>query len=193
MTKSEILNHARSFKLHGPSEVELSFLYDVACGSIAIELGSCIGISSYVIGSVCKSISCVDLWVDEFKQFEKDTYQKSVYSNLEPGMFEQFLKNCWEPISLGKMKFFKGYTDQMACKFQEESCTLLFIDADHSYEGALKDYNAYKSKVKPGGHILFHDYGPWPGVTRLCDEIMESKEAVHVSGAQSMCLFQKVI
>jgi cephalosporin hydroxylase len=34
---------------------------------------------------------------------------------------------------------------------------LLFIDADHSYEGVRQDYFVYKHLVRPGGVILFHD------------------------------------
>lgn len=34
---------------------------------------------------------------------------------------------------------------------------LLFIDGDHSYEGVKSDYLMYKSLVKSGGLIAFHD------------------------------------
>lgn len=34
---------------------------------------------------------------------------------------------------------------------------LLFIDGDHSYEGVKSDYLMYKSLVKVGGLIVFHD------------------------------------
>lgn len=34
---------------------------------------------------------------------------------------------------------------------------LLFIDGDHSYEGARQDYEMYRDLVRPGGLIGFHD------------------------------------
>ncbi|CAA6693607.1 MULTISPECIES: CmcI family methyltransferase [unclassified Lentimonas] len=37
---------------------------------------------------------------------------------------------------------------------------LLFIDGDHSYEGAMADYNAYSPLVRKGGWIAFHDIVP---------------------------------
>lgn len=37
---------------------------------------------------------------------------------------------------------------------------LLFIDADHSFNGALADFRAYRSLVAPGGLIAFHDIVP---------------------------------
>jgi predicted O-methyltransferase YrrM len=50
---------------------------------------------------------------------------------------------------------------------------LLFVDGDHSYEGANADYERWGAFVRPGGHLLFHDavdsgrYGNhYPGVAR---------------------------
>ena len=34
---------------------------------------------------------------------------------------------------------------------------VLFIDGDHSYEGVKQDYEMYRSLVRPGGIIAFHD------------------------------------
>jgi cephalosporin hydroxylase len=34
---------------------------------------------------------------------------------------------------------------------------LLFIDGDHSYEGVKADFTNYRSLVRPGGLIVFHD------------------------------------
>lgn len=36
----------------------------------------------------------------------------------------------------------------------------LFIDADHSYEAVLRDWDNYKPMVAPGGVIVFHDIVP---------------------------------
>jgi len=57
---------------------------------------------------------------------------------------------------------------------------ILFIDGDHSYEGAKADYARWSELVRPGGHMLFHDavdtggYGNhYPGVAQLQEEIGE--------------------
>ena len=58
------------------------------------------------------------------------------------------------------------------------ACELVFVDGDHSYEGARADYERWRALVAPGGHLLFHDavdthgYGNhYPGVVRLSGEI----------------------
>ena len=55
-----------------------------------------------------------------------------------------------------------------------EPLELLFIDGDHTYEGAKADFERWSAFVRPDGHLLFHDavdaggYGNvYPGVARL--------------------------
>jgi len=58
------------------------------------------------------------------------------------------------------------------------ACELVFVDGDHSYEGARADYLRWRELVAPGGSVLFHDavdtrgYGNhYAGVVRLAGEI----------------------
>jgi predicted O-methyltransferase YrrM len=77
---------------------------------------------------------------------------------------------------------------------------LLFIDGDHSYEGAKADFERWSAFVQPGGHVLFHDavdtggYGNvYPGVARAVAEIgMVSKQRwERQPGAGSIAHFVK--
>jgi predicted O-methyltransferase YrrM len=59
-----------------------------------------------------------------------------------------------------------------------EPLELLFIDGDHSYEGARADFTRWGQFVRPEGHLLFHDavdrggYGNvYPGVARAVAEV----------------------
>jgi predicted O-methyltransferase YrrM len=58
----------------------------------------------------------------------------------------------------------------------------LFIDADHRYEGAKRDFELYEPLVAPGGLIAFHDIlprhqSPSIGVGRLWSELRVGSEA----------------
>ena len=48
---------------------------------------------------------------------------------------------------------------------------LIFIDADHSYQGCSKDIIAYKHKIKEGGLLTGHDID-YPGVNRAVKELI---------------------
>ncbi len=57
-------------------------------------------------------------------------------------------------------------------------CALVFVDGDHTYEGARADHERWSELVSLGGHLLFHDavdvggYGNhYPGIARLVAEI----------------------
>ena len=63
-------------------------------------------------------------------------------------------------------------------------CALVFVDGDHTYEGARADYERWSRLVAPGGHLLFHDavdaggYGNhYPGIVRLVEEIQREDAA----------------
>ena len=65
------------------------------------------------------------------------------------------------------------------------ACALVFVDGDHTYEGARADYERWRRFVAPGGHLLFHDavdaggYGNhYPGIARLVDEIERDDETL---------------
>lgn len=54
---------------------------------------------------------------------------------------------------------------------------LVFIDAEHTYEGCSADIAAWWPKVKPGGILAGHDYGHrrYPGVARAVDRFVASE------------------
>ena len=51
----------------------------------------------------------------------------------------------------------KDYTTEAAHQFEDGSLDFVFIDADHGYEGCLRDIKAWHKKVKPGGRVIGHD------------------------------------
>lgn len=81
---------------------------------------------------------------------------------------------------------------------------LVFIDADHSYNGCKGDIEAWLPNIKPGGILAIHDYKkdtltydeatcphprPWPGVDRAVDELLLGKYPV-VMHVESLIAFR---
>jgi predicted O-methyltransferase YrrM len=77
-----------------------------------------------------------------------------------------------------------------------EPLELLFVDGDHSYAGARRDFDRWSAFVRPGGHVLFHDavdaggYGNvYPGVARAVAEVELDERWARQPGAGSIAHF----
>ena len=51
----------------------------------------------------------------------------------------------------------KDYTTSAAENVPDEHIDFVFIDADHGYEGCLRDIKAWAPKVRKGGRVIGHD------------------------------------
>ena len=67
-----------------------------------------------------------------------------------------------------RVRILKGKTTACAADAADGSLDFVFIDADHSENGVLADIDAWRSKVRPGGALIFHDQS-WPGVKSALD------------------------
>mgnify|MGYP005856555555 FL=1 len=61
----------------------------------------------------------------------------------------------------------------------DQQLDFVFIDGDHSYQGAKRDHNRWAKRVKPGGYIIHHDMAnarpyatQWESLRRLREEIL---------------------
>lgn len=189
-TRWQIIDKALSFQQGGMSKLELEFLFEFCflqnycLGRTSdiniIELGSMVGMSSYVMAATGCYVHCVDAWDDTFKHLDNDVEQKKVYERdwfEQPlSMYSTFCNNCEQFIVEHKIKAYKGNTSQHRQSFQDGFADILLVDADHSYQGVKDDIDNYLPKVKNGRYIIFHDYGKdgyWTGVTTAVDEAVK--------------------
>jgi len=75
--------------------------------------------------------------------------------------------------ALERVTFLQGASDSVAKRFEDGSVDLVFLDADHSEDGVLRDLEAWLPKLRPGGIIAGHDYGArhHPGVKPAVDRV----------------------
>lgn len=70
------------------------------------------------------------------------------------------------------MSSFKHAVTKCGDSFADKSIAAVYVDGDHSYEGAKADILAWWPKIRPGGYMCGHDYVPhMPGVVRAVTEI----------------------
>lgn len=82
----------------------------------------------------------------------------------------------------------KNRINQIFCDSREfdptpyrQSMDLIFIDADHSYEGVKCDTEKAFEMLAPGGTVIWHDYAPKsPGVVQYMREFTQEKPVFRV-------------
>jgi predicted O-methyltransferase YrrM len=89
----------------------------------------------------------------------------------------------------------RGSTDDWAEKLGEEDFDFLFIDADHSYKGVLRDLQNWAPLVKTNGLVGFHDTNQDFSNKVLEEEILDSPywaecEELHVNRIR---VFEKLV
>lgn len=96
-------------------------------------------------------------------------------------LFRSFARDQQRIILLREDSHSPATLDKVMAHLNGEKIDCLFIDGDHSYEGAKKDFLMYSKLVKRGGIIAFHDIVPGPlelagEVHRLWREIRDQYE-----------------
>lgn len=94
----------------------------------------------------------VDIWLDD-----------GVISRNDSGYPQKRLDKMYNNVmnliaDKPFVKIYKEYTFDVAKQFPDEYFDLIYIDADHTYEGCLKDIKAWYPKIKKGGFITGDDY-----------------------------------
>ena len=52
----------------------------------------------------------------------------------------------------------EGFSSEVIASFADNSFDWIYLDADHSYEGTLRDARVSALKIRPGGYIVFGDF-----------------------------------
>ena len=116
--------------------------------SVAVEIGSFLGNSACFIalGLGRKGrLYCVDTWNNDAMDDP----------NLPPrDTFADFMRNVRDFKQI--IVPLRGDSHRMAETFGDR-IDLLFIDADHSYEGCLNDWLSWNRFLAPGAIVAFHD------------------------------------
>lgn len=153
------------FKRH-TSSAETHYIYHI-CKTIGngvfVELGTMHGGNTV---TMAHGISSGKLYtIDLFEDYHGATVS---HARKVPDLLNDYFKslNINKDLSI---HIIKGDTSTSIDKVSEP-VDFLFIDADHSYEGCKKDWEAWSPKVKIGGIVAFHD-GNIQGPYMVMEEI----------------------
>ena len=135
-------------------------------GGTFVECGAWLGKSSAYLADISEykkiHVWIVDSW--QGSSNELDTHHKLVKHS---DIYSSFLENMRDR----NFKHLKALSCEASLHFDNESCDVVFIDMEHTYEAVKNDIELWLPKVKSGGYLAGHDYQTsWQGVMQAVDE-----------------------
>jgi predicted O-methyltransferase YrrM len=118
------------------------------------EIGAHKGYTTKVLSKIFSKVYSVDNSV-EFTNFSKEFNKDS--TNIEYVMLDIY-RDSWDVLP--------------------DDIEVVFIDADHSYRGCKSDTLNSINRITNLQYIIFDDYGVWPGVKQIVDELLSSKTLI---------------
>ena len=140
-----------------------------------------------------KKLYLVDLFSGHMGSGDKDG-NNMVFVNLNDEY--KSLNKYFENHS--SVEVIQNYSGRFLSSLPDEHLDIVYIDADHEYDGVKQDLNLSFNKVKSGGYICGHDYvSPrFEGVVRAVNEFCDDKhlEINYLSkdGCPTYCIKKKI-
>lgn len=94
----------------------------------------------------------VDIWKDDGTVGSNDlAFKQTELDKIKEQCFKRFLRH-------GLVHIIEGYTHDVVNGFDDVYFDVIYIDADHTYEGIKRDLLDWWPKLKIGGVFSGHDY-----------------------------------
>ena len=154
--------------------IELGFLHNEAKKHQSIcEIGSWKGRSTHALLTGCSGkVTAVDHF--EGSNDAKDETQKLA---KKEDIYSTFLKNVGH---FNNLEVVKLSSKEASEKLNDRKFDMIFIDAEHTYNGVKQDILAWKDKATK--IICGHDYcSSWPDVIKAVDEVLGKPDEVYGS------------
>jgi predicted O-methyltransferase YrrM len=148
-------------------------------GGTFVELGCYKGKSTSFIGvEIHKRKRDIEfIAVDSFQGATNSTDENEFKAYQDISDFEETYR--YNVYQLGnKITTIKALSHEAADMFDDESVSVCFIDAGHSYDAVKKDIEAWLPKMKPNGIMAGHDYKAWEGVNQAVTEVFGTPHKV---------------
>jgi hypothetical protein len=164
-TPEDIMMALADFAVQVPADQEIVEL-GVFQGRTALQLawGASLGYGAHVTG--------IDPW-----DLDGNVYDPPFTDAESRGWAHHWVD------SLGyadKIRLVQAFSQDVALTWDGKPVGLLFVDGDHTKEGARRDILTWAPHLAPGARIAVDDYGhpDWPGVGEAVDELVAKEVLV---------------
>lgn len=141
------------------------------------EIGVASGGFSRAILEGCnpRRLRMIDAWMHQdvaHLKPDSNNPEQAVQDERHAGVLKDFAPE----IAAGRVVVDRAYSHVAAERIADGSLDVVYIDADHSYDGVMRDLTCYAPKVAPGGLMMGHDYTLHPrvefGVVRAVNDFV---------------------
>ena len=155
-----------------------------------VELGSWFGRSAILLGGASlKGRGAPVFAVDLFRAagLAQEVYEARA-GEAAKDFLQRFLDNMRGAGLERKVTAIRSSTAELGQKWTGPPVGLLFIDADHSYEGVSQDWAGWVNRFGPAAKVAFHDYEnpAYEGVTRFVNERLAAGNLCSVARKDSI-------
>lgn len=170
---------------------------------LVIEVGTWKGKSAITIAGWLKHLNvpsvivCVDTWLGSTEhitdpggsQFRADLKSKNGY----PQLYYTFLNNVVCSGHQDMIIPFANTSENAAVVFGQLGlkADLIYIDASHEHDAALRDFRAYWPLVSERGAMTCDDFISWPGVTSALGNFVRESKIKHVVACYGKAVLPK--
>ncbi len=148
-----------------------------------VEIGSFTGATTFVLCEASKKGNKVKVYaIDPLK--ENTGTGKHYY----PNTFKEFKENTKK--STHACNLIRKNSNE-AVKNWKEKIGVLFIDGDHSYKSAKRDFQEWGKYIEKGGYLCFHDFTTKP-TTKLALEIARNHNYVIIKVKHTLGIYKKL-
>ena len=171
--------------------------------SLVIEVGTWKGKSAVTVAGWLKSLKvpsvivCVDTWLGSTEhitdpggsQFVADLKPRNGY----PQLYYTFLNNVVCSGHEDMIIPFPNTSENAAVVFAQLGikADLIYVDASHEHDAALRDFRAYWPLVSDRGAMICDDFLSWPGVTSALGHFVRENKIKRVVACYGKALIPR--
>ena len=152
MNSAEKIKDLQSLVIKNKRRIWKPYMEKYHCDIIA-ELGVCTGVNfKFMIESNPKLAVAVDAWIEDGTVSRNDS---AFTQEVLDSQYDTFKK---EMEAFPFVNICREYTFDAANRFPDNYFDLVYVDADHTYDGCMRDLVSWWPKMKKGGTFVGDDY-----------------------------------
>jgi cephalosporin hydroxylase len=156
---------------------------------IMIEIGSYTGDSAIVFAEFCKTVYCIDPWLNGMLLSAGTSGDEKIY--MYPNVEKAFDEKTKRFANIVKLK---GFDFEVVDNFANSFLDFIYIDSLHTEEETRRQLKLWLPKINNTGIIAGHDFNEhFPGIKKAVREVIGEPDKVYTDSGNSWMKYKASI